>query len=116
MPPWAVTLEGLMVVGIIWGLTAHSEELMGFSPKGVEGEERGVPRGVTIIDAVLGVGGREGVRGRDRRGEGDEDDVRVFVGGRIGRGGGGGGFVRASISDPWRGNERGGQERIGTVI
>ena len=63
------------------------------------------------IEDVLGVAGREGVRGRERRGEG-EDEVRGGAG--SGRGGGGGGFVRASISDPCRGNDRGGQARTGT--
>ena len=98
------------VTGIIWELTAHSAMglIRGNSPYGVEGEERGV----ATIDDVLGVAGREGVRGRERRGEGEEEVRRG--GGGSGRGGGGGGFVRASISDPCRGKDRGGQARMGT--
>ena len=101
----------LLVLGTVWELTAHSDGLMGFSPNGVEGEERGVPRGVTITEEVLGVGGREGVSGRDKSGEGVEEEVRGV--GR-GRGGGGGGLVRASMSPPCRGKERGGHESTGT--
>ena len=103
--PGRVTL--LDLVGTIWELTAHSVGLMGFSLKGVQGEERGV----TITEEVLGVGGREGVRGRERRGEGEEEEARGV--GR-GRGGGGGGLVSASMSLPTKGNDRGGQERMGT--
>ena len=96
------------VAGTIWGLTAHSVGLIGSSPNDMEGEERGV----ATIDDVLGVAGREGVWGRERRGEGDDDDMRGGAG--RGRGGGGGGFVRASTSDFCRGKERGGQARMGT--
>ena len=96
----------LGLVGTSWGLTAHSDGLMGFSLKGVKGDVRGVTR----TEEVLGVGGREGVRGRERRGEGEEEARGVLRG----RGGGGGGLVRASMSLPRRGNVRGGQERTGT--
>lgn len=98
-------------MGAIWELTAHSEGLTGFSPKGLHGEERGVPWGVTITEEVLGVGGREGVSGWERSGEGEEDEVRGV--GR-GRGGGGGGQVRASMSLPCRGKDRGGHKSTGT--
>ena len=103
--PETATLQGL--VGIIWELTAHSVGLMGFSLNGVHGEERGV----TITEVVLGVGGSDGVMGRESRGEGEEEEARGV--GR-GRGGGGGGFVSASMSLPCKGNDRGGQERMGT--
>lgn len=61
LPPGVDVKLGL--VGAIWELMAHSEGLIGFSPNGLHGEERGVPWGVTIMEEVLGVGGREGVSG-----------------------------------------------------
>ena len=109
MAPVTATLLGLG--GTNWELTAHSEGLMGLSPNGVLGDERGVARGVASTDEVLGVWGREGVSGRERSGEGEEEE-EVRGAGR-GRGGGGGGFVRASKSAPSSGKERGGHERTG---
>ena len=108
MAPVTATLVGFG--GTNWELTAHSEGLMGLSPYGVLGDERGVARGVASTDEVLGVWGREGVSGRERSGEGEEEEVR---GAGRGRGGGGGGFVRASKSAPSSGKERGGHERTG---
>lgn len=61
LPPGVDVKLGL--VGTIWELMAHSEGLISFSPNRLQGEERGVPWGVTITEEVLGVGGREGVSG-----------------------------------------------------